>query len=416
MAPSFRYDSGEILMKVLFLGGIFSDRDKSDIIRNSKGGVQYAADTLQKNYINGFSQSKSVQAVSVINLPFIGAYPNRYRQLFYRPVTGRESLNQATILNIGFFNLTIVKNIHKVILAVKTILSEMKSHPDQRQVLVCYSMHFPFLVACYFVKLLRKETHLCVIVPDLPEYMAVRKGVAKFFFHMLSRVSYFIVSKSDSIVAITREMLEKFDADIQKVVIEGIADKRYISISEVGQRKNYYLYTGTLDRRYGIRNLVDSYVSSGIDSYELYICGDGDDRKYVEGVSASNPNVKYFGQLDRDSVLGLQRDAALLINPRDNDSVYTKYSFPSKIIEYMSSGVPVLMYKLDGIPEEYYDFCYLIPPGGDGLKMKLLELSKLADSEFISKGKSAKQFIVENKMPDMQVGKLLDAIKGKDHV
>ena len=82
----------------------------------------------------------------------------------------------------------------------------------------------------------------------------------------------------------------------------------------------------------------------------------------------------------------------------------------------MSSGVPVLMYKLDGIPEEYYGFCYLIPPGGDGLKVKLLELSRLADNEFISMGASAKQFIIKNKMPDMQVAKLLQAIKGKDHV
>lgn len=403
-------------MNVLFLGGIFSECDKDNIIQKSKGGVQYAADTLQKNYINGFSQNKSVRTVSVINLPFIGAYPNRYRDLFYRPVTKRESLDRATVLNIGFFNLTIVKNIHKVILAIKTILSEMKSQQNQHHVLVCYSMHLPFLLACYFVKLVRKETHLCVIVPDLPEYMAVRKGVAKFVFHMLSRISYFIVSKSDSIVAITRGMLDKFDADIQKIVIEGIADKRYISISETGQRKKYYLYTGTLDRRYGIRNLVDSYVGSGIDDYELFICGDGDDRKYVEGIAAAATNVKYFGQLGRDSVLSLQRNAALLINPRDNDSEYTKYSFPSKIIEYMSSGVPVLMYRLDGIPEEYYGFCYLIPPGGDGLKTKLLELSKLSESEFISKGESAKKFIIENKMPDMQVAKLLDVIKGNDHV
>ncbi|VVO86704.1 hypothetical protein PS850_02135 [Pseudomonas fluorescens] len=403
-------------MNILFLGGIFSEGDKGRISQKSKGGVQYAADTLQKNYITGFSQSGDVSAISVINLPFIGAYPKRYQDLFYRPVEVRESLERATVLNIGFFNLTIVKNLHKAILAVKSILEEMKAAPDQPQVLVCYSMHLPFLLACYFIKLAKKDTHLCVIVPDLPEYMAVRKGVTKFVFHMLSLISYSIVSKADSVVAITREMLNKFDANIKKVVIEGIADKRYISISETVQRKKYFLYTGTLDRRYGIRNLLDSYISSGVDDYELFICGDGDDRAYVEGVVAAGANVKYFGQLDRDSVLTLQRNAALLINPRDNDSEFTKYSFPSKIIEYMSSGVPVLMYRLDGIPDEYYGFCYLIPPGDNGLKMKLFELSKLSDSEFISKGESAKKFIIENKMPDMQVAKLLNVIKGNGHV
>ncbi|MEA1605402.1 glycosyltransferase [Pseudomonas spirodelae] len=403
-------------MNILFLGGIFSEGDKDNISQNSKGSMQYAADTLQKNYITGFSQNDSVNAISVISLPFIGAYPKRYKNLFYRPVTVRESLGCATVLNVGFFNLTIFKNLHKTILAIKSILAEMKVNPSQPHFLVCYSMHLPFLLACYVVKRVKRDTHLCIIVPDLPEYMAVRKGLAKFIFHLLSLMSYSIVNRADSIVAITREMLNKFDEGIKKIVIEGIADNRYISIPEVVQRKKYFLYTGTLDRRYGIRNLLDSYIGSGVDDYELFICGDGDDRKYVEGVVATGAKVKYFGQLDRDSVLTLQRNAALLINPRDNNSEFTKYSFPSKIIEYMSSGVPVLMYRLDGIPEDYYDFCYLIPRGDDGLKIKLLELSKLSDNQFISKGESAKKFIVENKMPDMQVAKLLDIFKGNDHV
>ncbi|MFY0727856.1 glycosyltransferase [Pseudomonas sp. NFX15] len=403
-------------MNVLFLGGVFCEGDKENIIKNSKGSMQYAADTLQKNYISGFSQSEHVQTVSVINLPFVGAYPYRYRDLCYRPVAKRESLGRAVVKNVGFFNLTFVKNICRALSAYRAILAEMKSRQEERYVLVCYSMHLPFLLACYFVRLFKRKTHLCVIVPDLPEYMAVRKGVAKFVFHLFSLVSYSIVNRSDSIVAITKEMLRKFDLSIKKIVVEGIADESYISISEAGQRKRYFLYTGTLDRRYGIRNLLDSYIDSGIENYDLFICGAGDDRAYVEDISSNCSNVKYFGQLERDSVLRLQRDAALLINPRDNESEYTKYSFPSKIIEYMSSGVPVLMYRLDGIPEEYYGFCYLIPPGGDGLKRKLLELSKISDDEFIGMGKAAKTFIIENKMPDKQVGKLLDAIKGKDHV
>ncbi|WP_248916205.1 glycosyltransferase [Pseudomonas moorei] len=403
-------------MNIIFLGGIFTERDKDAIIQKSKGGVQNAADTLQKNYIAGISLSDSVKSISIVNLPFIGAYPHRYQDLFYRPVTKYESLERAKILNVSFLNLTIVKNIHRVIQAIKKIWTEIKPHQNEKNVLVCYSMHLPFLLACYFIKCVKKQTHLCVIVPDLPEYMAVRTGISKAVFFMLSRISYYIVNKSDSIVAITKDMLEKFDGDIKKVVIEGIADKSYIYTSEVAHRKNYFLYTGTLDRRYGVRNLVDSFVESGVQDYDLFICGDGDSRAYVEEIASKGTNIKYLGQLDRNSVLNLQRNATLLINPRDNESEYTKYSFPSKIIEYMSSGVPVLMYRLDGIPEEYYGFCYVIPPGGEGLKKKLLELSKFSDNDFVSMGESARKFIIKKKMPDMQVAKLLDAIKGDDYV
>ena len=38
------------------------------------------------------------------------------------------------------------------------------------------------------------------------------------------------------------------------------------------------------------------------------------------------------------------------VNPRQNNEEFTKYSFPSKTMEYLASGVPVVAYKLDGIP------------------------------------------------------------------
>ena len=44
-------------------------------------------------------------------------------------------------------------------------------------------------------------------------------------------------------------------------------------------------------------------------------------------------------------------------NPKDE---FTAYSFPSKTIEYMSSGTPLLTSHLPGIPQEYFDFCYSI--------------------------------------------------------
>lgn len=403
-------------MNILFLGGIFTELDKGQITRKSKGSMQYAADTLQKNYLDGFCQNESVQSVSVINLPFIGAYPKRYDDVYFRPVQSTELLGRATICNVGFFNLSVVKNIHKVVLAITQIIAHVNKHNGKDCVVVCYSMHLPFLVACHIVKRIKKDVHLCVIVPDLPEYMSVRTGFMKSLFEVLSKVSYFVVNRADSIVAITAQMLNVFHSSMKKVVIEGIADEKYLSAGEPEDKLNYFLYTGTLDRRYGIRNLLDSFIAAGIDQYELLICGDGDDRKYVETISAAHPQVKFLGQLDRSAVLNYQRQAKLLINPRDNESAFTKFSFPSKVIEYMSSGTPVLMYELDGIPDEYYEFCFVVPLGDNGLRDKLLELSRLSDEELLAKGRSAKRFIVDNKMPGVQVRKLLEEIKGERYV
>lgn len=48
------------------------------------------------------------------------------------------------------------------------------------------------------------------------------------------------------------------------------------------------------------------------------------------------------------------------MNPRPNNESYTKYSFPSKDIEYLLSGKPTVAFLLDGMPECYRDFLYVI--------------------------------------------------------
>lgn len=293
------------------------------------------------------------------------------------------------------------------------ILSKLRKHNQQNSVLMCYSMHLPFLQVCHVVKLLKKGVRLRVIVPDLSEYMGVRTGVMKFNFDMLSRVSYFVVSRADVIVAITAQALSVFQGGLKKVVIEGIAHERYVSAGDAGSRKKYFLYSGTLGRRYGIRNFIDFFLGGGIENFDLLICGD--DRKYFEAMASTHPRVKFLEQLNLSVVLNFQRNAKSLTNPRNNELVFTRYSFPSKIIEYMLSGTHMLMYELDGIPDEYYEFCFLIPLGSDRLSTKLLEVSKLSDNELLAKGYSAKRFIVE-KMPGVQVHKLLEEIKGDRYV
>ena len=46
----------------------------------------------------------------------------------------------------------------------------------------------------------------------------------------------------------------------------------------------------------------------------------------------------------------------MLVNPRPDNEEYTRYSFPSKNIEYLLTGKPVVAYLLSGMPEVYQDF------------------------------------------------------------
>lgn len=44
----------EVFVYIVLLGCFFNEREKDRVIQKSKGGMQYAADTLQKNHIGIF--------------------------------------------------------------------------------------------------------------------------------------------------------------------------------------------------------------------------------------------------------------------------------------------------------------------------------------------------------------------------
>jgi len=397
-------------MDFYFLGGIFTDTDISNIKKLSNSTIQYAADALQKNYIKGFSDSSLVNSLTVVNLPFIGSYPKKYKTIFYKPCLEQEYIKRAKIINIKFCNIFLIKNMFRFFLSIKKLLNAIPSQKN-KVVLVSYSMHLPFLLSCFILRALRKNVYWCLIAPDLPEYMSSAKGIKKIILTIVGSISYYIANKANCIVVITKEMGFRFNNKIEKILIEGIADIHTIETrARLDKKKKYFLYSGTLDRRYGIRTLVEAYLKSNVTDYDLYICGDGDEKKYVEKMSFLNPKIKYLGQIDRNSVLRLQKNAFLLINPRQNTAEYTKFSFPSKVIEYMSSGTPVLMFKLDGIPDEYYKYCFISEHGTNNLSKKIFELSKMHPIILKKKGDAAQEFIIKFKSPNIQVQKILDII------
>ncbi|MBD1573265.1 glycosyltransferase family 4 protein [Vibrio sp. S17_S38] len=401
-------------MDIVFLGGIFSSSEAEMIINDSIGPIQNAADSLQKKYLDGLAENESVNSLSVINLPFIGGYPGSYKEKTFTPRAKKSNYNGVKVDNIKFINVKGFKHMARFWGAFVSIRTILKYKKDIK--VICYSMHLPFLLACYINKIFNSRIKFYVIIPDLPEYMSERVGINAFFYRLVNRLSYSIVNKSSGISVITNAMVNRFSKNLNHVLIEGISSSERFYYNMGDEYLSFYcsepffLYSGTLDRRYGIRNLIESYSDSGVSNVKLYICGDGNDRDYVVEKSNDIKNVIYLGQLEREKVLALQSMALALVNPRSNNDEFTKYSFPSKVLEYMSSGVPVIMYKLDGIPSEYDSLYFKVEDEGD-LKYVLKKVSGFSKEYLFECGLKAKEFVSEHKCASKQVSKLVSIMK-----
>ena len=131
---------------------------------------------------------------------------------------------------------------------------------------------------------------------------------------------------------------------------------------------------------------------------EVWICGTGPDEEKVAELAVADSRIKYFGRLSNAEVLRLEEQAKILVNFRSPDVELTKYSFPSKILEYISAGSLVLSTRLIGIPEEYFSYIVTVD-----LKNKadiigmISQLLTMPDDEYIGKCLKAQEFIMTKK-------------------
>ena len=107
-----------------------------------------------------------------------------------------------------------------------------------------------------------------------------------------------------------------------------------------------------------------------------------------------------------------KKKATVLVNPRHSNEEYTKYSFPSKTMEYMASGTPTLMAPLKCVPQEYIKHLFFFEDESvDGMKRKLEEICSKSQEELNSFGSAASDFILHNKTSKIQTGRVVEMIK-----
>ena len=199
------------------------------------------------------------------------------------------------------------------------------------------------------------------------------------------------------------------------IVIEGQSDAKMADRENALVDKTIpkvLLYAGSIHKEYGIKRLTQAFLNSNVSGWELHIYGNGNYDKELRQIAEENETIKFFGVVSNDEIVDKEIEASLLVNPRPTDADFVKYSFPSKTMEYMASGTPLLTTKLPGMPKEYNDYVYLFEGESiEDMLDKLCEVLSFSAEEMHGKGTLAKKFILEEKNNVIQAKKLIEFIK-----
>ena len=404
-------------MKIALLFGFFPEKFYTEILSNSKGGIQYAADALQKSFVEGIGSL--AENVEIVNVPYIGSYPQRYAHLYapqgdFQYKTKNDHVVKGKTLRFCDFKGYKMYDSYRV--ARKALLAWAKANETEERIVMVYAIYAPFLKAVVDVKKKCPSVKVLLIVPDLPEYM---RSKASWGIKFLKSIQQMFLNQwynsVDYYVLLSKHMIERLPIGNKPwTVIEGIFNKGKDDVSVVKEKSEtkVILYSGTLARRYGIMNLVQAFMDISNPTCCLMICGEGETKGEIMLSARKDKRIIYKGLLPRHEILALQKQADLLVNPRTPEGVFTRYSFPSKTMEYLASGTPTLLYRLPGIPEEYFDYCFVVEGlGVEALRVKMEKVLSLSREELHMIGKRARNFVLEQKNPIQQCKKIFQLMQ-----
>lgn len=246
------------------------------------------------------------------------------------------------------------------------------------------------------------------IVTDLPDMLSGGR--------FSKNLANFVIRHCTGYVLLTEAMNDYLNKDGKPyVILEGHSDimmRDRIPAMEKKTSPRVCFYAGGVSKQYGLGNLVEGFQKANIENAQLHIYGPGDYVEELRQIAAEDPRIFYGGMLLNTEIVEKEMEATLLVNPRPTDEEYVKYSFPSKTMEYMSSGTPVLTTVLPGMPKEYHPYVYLLEDeSADGIAAKLREVLAQSDETLFGKGCEARNFILNQKNNVIQAQKILEMLK-----
>lgn len=300
-------------------------------------------------------------------------------------------------------------------IAVKDWVEE---NQNENPVILCDALSY-FIIRPAQKVARKHKIKIVGIVTDLPLLSTNMKGrkesiVKKIGLSIFQHLTDKSLSSYDAYIPLTKSINDYVNpSDKPMLIIEGSVDSEEVRDKEQYDKKRIMLYAGGVYAKYGIKNLVEAFIKADTNGYELHIYGEGSYVRELTEVSKSYPKVKYLGMVTLDEIVRREKEAMILVNPRPSDEEFSKFSFPSKTLEYMVSGTPLLTTRLQGIPSEYFDYVYTFD-GEDVDRMagKISEVLKEPDSVLKDKGARAFDFVMRGKNNLTQGDKIIHFLEG----
>lgn len=398
-------------MKILYISSLSSEKLINEIYQKTECDPGFAVQKFNRLIVKGFIKNEN--STEVYSNPPVNAIAGKSRVAI-----PKEEENGIVFQYANHFNIPLLKDL-EVIWRTFTKVLRWGLIDKKNKVVVCdalaISSNIGAMFACKILGL-----RIVGILTDMPGLMVTTSNSKnKTKYTCLGRI-YAAANKSfihsySHYVFLTKQMNNVINIHNRPyIVMEALCDNLLTDEQlqlAIKKEPKVLMYAGVLHEKYGLKLLVDGFRRIQRDDIELDIYGSGPYVENLKKIATEDSRICYKGVVSNKEVVKAELEATLLINPRPTTEEFTKYSFPSKNMEYMASGTPLLTTRLPGMPADYYEYIYTIDEETtEGYKTAIEKTLSNSSMDLKEKGKKARYFVTINKNNKIQTRRIVELL------
>jgi glycosyltransferase involved in cell wall biosynthesis len=367
-----------------------------------------AGNNFQQQLIRGLALN-GIFDIEVFSARPIQAYP-RSSTLWVRPQ--RERLGHIPIRLLSFPNVTPFKQI-VVGIGVLIGLTQWgwRNRRARHRVVLTYNLTMPpGAFTLLGARLARAKAIVSVNDINIPGQTVPASAL----WHLDVRLQRWLLPRFDGHLAVADQIATDFFPGRPYVRVEGGVDSAFLELTrrpaDLATKVNspfVFASAGWLNEANGIHVLLAAFRLLAGSGFRLRIAGSGPLRPIVEEASQQDPRIEYLGMLDPEGIARVYLAADALLNVRLTKGIDTRYFFPSKLIEFLASGVPTITTNVAHVESEFDGLVYLLrDESARGLADLMSFLASRSQQELATVGNRARAYAVTNKTWDVQAAKV----------
>jgi len=396
------------MINILYISSLCSPRILEYLYNSSSTKPLQSIQKFHRLFAEGIKLSDDTVIVETLSSVPVPA--NHKKWLWKIP---KEKFNNINYSYIPFINIPFLKDIIIIFYSFfRIVIWRFSNIKNGNKIIVCDVLKLGITVSAIMACKLT-GIKVLAIVTDLPGLMVVNTMNAQpLKLKVYNEITSKILSNFDGYILLTEQMNEIVNPRRKPyMIMEGLVNidlKLSDNSLENKQSVRILIYAGGLFEKYGIKKLIDSFMLIEGKDLRLHIYGSGEMVKNMAVYMNLDSRIVYKGNVPNQIVVDDLQTATLLINPRPSNEELSKYSFPSKNMEYMASGTPLVTTLLPGMPEAYFPYVYLFNDESvNGMRRTLEFLLSKTKEELHEFGNKSKEFVLNHKNNEIQGHRLL---------